>query len=62
MPLPAPPPELAAAASRCSAAEIPEGALKEQLDNMVTRAFKTLTADDVLNFSVAVTVMRVQVG
>ncbi len=61
--LPGPQPAAAACCHcRCSAAEIPEGALKEQLDTMVSRAFKTLTGDDVLNFSVAVTVMRVQVG
>jgi hypothetical protein len=46
---------------RCSAAEIPEGALKQQLDGLVACAFRSLAADDVLNFCTAVTVMRVQV-
>lgn len=31
-----------------------------QIDRLVNRAFKNLKADEVLNFSVAVTVMRVQ--
>lgn len=31
-----------------------------QIDRLVTRAFRNLKADEVLNFSVAVTVMRVQ--
>ncbi|KAF8072369.1 NaCP60E [Scenedesmus sp. PABB004] len=45
---------------RCSGAEIPEGILKDQIDRLVFRAFRGLKADEVLNFSVAVTVMRVQ--
>lgn len=45
---------------RCSFAEIPEGALRDELDRMVTRKFKDLTADEYLNFSVAVSVMRIQ--
>ncbi|WIA28050.1 hypothetical protein OEZ86_010635 [Tetradesmus obliquus] len=45
---------------RCSGAEIPEGMLKDQIDRLVSRAFRNLKADEVLNFSVAVTVMRVQ--
>eukprot|EP00775_Hariotina_reticulata_P006841 gene6841-7059_t len=45
---------------RCSGAEIPQGILKDQIDRLVARAFKNLKADEVLNFSVAVTVMRVQ--
>jgi hypothetical protein len=32
----------------------------KQIDRLVARAFKNLKADEVLNFSVAVTVMRVQ--
>lgn len=31
-----------------------------QINKLVTRAFRNLKADEVLNFSVAVTVMRVQ--
>jgi hypothetical protein len=31
-----------------------------QIDRLVSRAFRNLKADEVLNFSVAVTVMRVQ--
>jgi hypothetical protein len=31
-----------------------------QIDKLVSRAFRNLKADEVLNFSVAVTVMRVQ--
>lgn len=48
---------------RCSGAEKPEGVCAIhalQIDRLVTRAFKNLKADEVLNFSVAVTVMRVQ--
>jgi hypothetical protein len=32
----------------------------QQIDRLVSRAFRNLKADEVLNFSVAVTVMRVQ--
>lgn len=45
---------------RCSGAVIPEGLLKDQIDRLVARAFRDLRSDEVLNFSVAVTVMRVQ--
>lgn len=34
--------------------------LLPQIDRLVSRAFRNLKADEVLNFSVAVTVMRVQ--
>ncbi|KAI8464917.1 MAG: Ion transport protein-domain-containing protein [Monoraphidium minutum] len=45
---------------RCSGTQIPEGLLKDQIDRLVARAFKGMRSDEVLNFSVAVTVMRVQ--
>ena len=45
---------------RCSGAVIPEGLLKDQIDRLIARTFRGMRADDVLNFSVAVTVMRVQ--
>jgi hypothetical protein len=47
---------------RCSGTAIPEGMLKDQIDRLVARHFKNMRSDEVLNFSVAVTVMRVQVG
>lgn len=45
---------------RCSGAVIPDGLLKDQIDRLVSRAFRGMRSDEVLNFSVAVTVMRVQ--
>lgn len=36
------------------------GALKEQLDRLVEKFFRNLQSDEMLNFSVAVTVGRVQ--
>jgi hypothetical protein len=47
---------------RCSGTQIPEGLLKDQIDRLVAKHFKNMRSDEVLNFSVAVTVMRVQVG
>jgi hypothetical protein len=45
---------------RCSGTAIPEGLLKDQIDRLVARHFRGMRSDEVLNFSVAVTVMRVQ--
>eukprot|EP00198_Chlamydomonas_reinhardtii_P001158 XP_001690493.1 voltage-gated Ca2+ channel, alpha subunit [Chlamydomonas reinhardtii] len=46
---------------RCSQATMPEGAIKEQIDRLVDKFFHELTAqDEMLNFSVAITVMKVQ--
>jgi len=47
---------------RCSGTQIPEGLLKDQIDRLVAKHFKNMRSDEVLNFSVAVTVMRVQVS
>ncbi|KAG2432797.1 hypothetical protein HXX76_008531 [Chlamydomonas incerta] len=46
---------------RCSQATMPEGAIKEQIDRLVDKFFHELAAqDEMLNFSVAITVMKVQ--
>ncbi|GIL57898.1 hypothetical protein Vafri_13128 [Volvox africanus] len=46
---------------RCSQATMPEGAIKEQIDRLVNKFFRELpTQDEMLNFSVAITVMKVQ--
>ncbi|GLI63280.1 hypothetical protein VaNZ11_006186 [Volvox africanus] len=46
---------------RCSQATMPEGAIKEHMDRLVNKFFRELpTQDEMLNFSVAITVMKVQ--
>lgn len=45
---------------RCSQAAMPEGAIKEQIDRLVDKFFRELNEqDEMLNFSVAITVMKV---
>ncbi|KXZ47565.1 hypothetical protein GPECTOR_34g724 [Gonium pectorale] len=46
---------------RCSQATMPEGAIKEQIERLVDKFFHGLAEqEEMLNFSVAVTVMKVQ--